>query len=179
MLRLLKGFFKTDHSLLSWGLWLIITLAAILIYGFSVGGMISVACLCILWCAVSAVDILLSLLSKEPSDSLAWKIACALLKGFGAVLLAVVLYTTLNRVSPTLVTDYGTFAESVEYAKGGKITVTFTDPNGQKQTGEMPDYGCLADEDSVVEVGDDITVMEYEGLFHLTYKNVRKKNIQE
>ncbi len=174
MLRLLKNFIKTDDRPLSWAVWFILTVFAVLIYGFAVGGSLSVACLCILWCVVSAADILLSARSRD--NTFLRKMAYALLKGFGAVLLAIILYSTLNRISPTLVTNYDTLAESVEYAKGGKITVTFTDPNGQKQTGEMPDYGCLANEDSVVAVGDGITVAEYEGLFHLTYRTVTAKS---
>lgn len=171
MPRLLKGFLRTDKSLLSWILWLTVTVATVLIYGFGVGGMISLSCLCILWCVISGMDILLSALSK-PADSMAWRIAYALLKGFGAVLLAVILYTTVNRLSPTLVTSYETYALSAEITRGGTVTVTFTDPDGQEQTGEMPDYGCLADEDSVVEIGDSIIVSEYDGLFHLTYRTV-------
>lgn len=171
MPRLLKGFLRTDKSLLSWILWLTVTVATVLIYGFGVGGMISLSCLCILWCVISGMDLLLSALSKH-SDSMARRIAYALLKGFGAVLLAVILYTTVNRLSPTLVTSYETYALSAEITRGGTVTVTFTDPDGQKQTGEMPDYGCLADEDSVVEIGDSILVSEYDGLFHLTYRTV-------
>lgn len=169
MLRLLKGFFKTDTSLLSWCLWLVLTLAAVLIYGFGVGGMISVSCLGILWCVISGVDILLSALSKS-TDTMAWRIAYALLKGFGAVLLAVVLYNTLNRVSPTLVSSYRSYAVSAELNRGGTVTVRFTDPEGQTQTGEMPDCGCSAD--TPVETGDRILVREYEGLFGVAYATV-------
>ena len=181
MPRLLKGFLRTDKSLLSWILWLTVTVATVLIYGFGVGGMISLSCLCILWCVISGMDLLLSALSKH-SDSMVRRIAYAMLKGFGAVLLAVILYTTVNRLSPTLVTSYETYALSAEitrggtvtvtFTRGGPVTVTFTDPDGQEKSGEMPDYGCLADEDSVVEIGDSIIVSEYDGLFHLTYRTV-------
>lgn len=178
MLRLLKGFSSTDKSLLAWILWLTMIVATVLIYGFGVGGMISLSCLCILWCAISGMDLLLSALSK-PSDSMAWRIAYALLKGFGAVLLAVILYTTVNRFSPTLVTSYETYAKAAEINRGGTVTVTFTDPDGQEQTGEMPDYGCLENEDSAVEIGDGIIVNEYDGLFHLTYRTVTAKSEKE
>ena len=177
MLRLIKAFVKTDNRLLPWAVWLLLTVSAVLIYGFAVGDMISVACLCVLWCVVSAADILLSALSRD--NTFPWKVAYALLKGFGAVLLAIILYTAVNRISPTLVNNYETFAKSVEYSRGGTITVTFTDPDGQSQTGEMPDYGCFADDDSVVEVGDDITVREYEGIFGLTYRTVTAVSDEE
>ena len=175
MLRLLKAFVKTDNRLLPWGVWLTLTVSAVLLYGFTVGGNLTVACLCILWCVVSAVDILLS--ARQKNDTFPRKAAYALLKGFGAVLLAVVLYTTLNRLSPTLTATYDTFALDVRYSRG-EITVTFTDPQGIEQTGEMPDYGCLAHEDAVVEIGDDITVSEYEGLFHLSYRTVRRNSAE-
>ena len=171
MLRLLKGFLSTDKSLLRWILWLTVTVATVLIYGFGVGGMISLPCLCILWCVISGMDLLLSALSK-PADSMAWRIAYALLKGFGAVLLAVILYNTVNRLSPTLVTSYEAYAESAEITRGGTVTVTFIDPDGQEKTGEMPDYGCFADVDATVDAGDRILVREYEGLFDLEYATV-------
>ena len=171
MLRLLKGFLSTDKSLLPWILWLTVTVATVLIYGLGVGGMISLPCLCILWCVISGMDLSLSALSKS-TDTMAWRIAYAMLKGFGSVLLAVILYTTLNRIFPTLVTSYEAYAESAESNRGYTVTVTFTDPDGQKQMGEMPDYGCLADTDAIVDAGDRILVHEYEGLFGLDYKTV-------
>lgn len=171
MLLLLKVFLSTGKSLLPWILWLTVTVATVLIYGFGVGGMISMPCLCILWCVISGMDLLLSVPSK-PSDAMAWRIAYALLKGFGAVLLAVILYNTVNRLSPTLVASYEAYAESAEITRGGTVTVTFTDPDGQKQTGEMPDYGCLADVDATVDTGDPILVKEYRGLFGLEYATV-------
>ena len=176
MLRFLKSFLKTDNRLLSWAVWFILTVCAVLLYGFGVGGDLSAACLCILWCAVSGVDILLSARNKDVTFP--WKAAYALLKGFGAVLLAIVLYSTLNRVSPTLTDTYDTFARDVKYTRG-EITVIFTDPAGNEQTGTMPDYGCLAREDAVVEVGDHITVSEYEGVFGLNYRTVIARHEKE
>lgn len=94
--------------------------------------------------------------------------------GVCIVMLCIVFYDSVNRITATPIREYTSEVTCINYKGGG--TAYFKDPEGTEQNVSLNEHRIIiVDEDSLVKEGDILHIRELNGFFNMRYNIIVEK----